>query len=195
MERSKLPCRFSHALQGHQSACRDADPARLACVGKPQDVETRQDRVPPLYPTGCAVASWPKGALGDSGRVPRRAPMTATEMSSLLVRFLSGLSGGSVEVDIDSAPFASVDAQSRNLDLQIAPLLSGQRRGRSIMQLGGPVGLWKARRIPTELARRGWRLTLYDGTHELLALGRGTSALTGRIHVNPAALWKLRKLV
>ncbi len=121
--------------------------------------------------------------------------MTATEMSNLLVRFLSGLSDGSVQVDIDSAPFASVDARSRNLDLQIAPLLRGQRGARSIVREEGPVGLWKARSIPAELTRRGWRLTLYDGTRELLALGRGTSALAGHIHVNPAALWKLRKLV
>ncbi len=121
--------------------------------------------------------------------------MTVTEMSGLLVRFLSRLSGGSVQIGIDAAPFASVDAQSRNLDLQIAPLLRGQRGARSIVREEGPAGLWRARSIPTELARRGWRLTLYDGTHELLALGRGTSALAGHIHVNPTALWKLRKLV
>lgn len=121
--------------------------------------------------------------------------MTATEMSRLLVRALSGLSDGSVQVDIDSAPFASVDAQSRNLDLQIAPLLGGQRPARAVLREEGPVGLWRARSIPTDLARQGWRLTLYDGTHELLSLGRGTSALTGHVHVNPAELWKLRKFV
>jgi hypothetical protein len=133
--------------------------------------------------------------MGCLRGISRRAPMKAVEMSSHLVRFLSGLSGGSVQVDIDSAPFASVDASSRNLDLQIAPLLSGQPGTRSIVREEGPAGLWRARSIPTELARRGWRLTLYDGTHELLSLGRGTSALTGHVHVDPAALWKLRKLV
>lgn len=121
--------------------------------------------------------------------------MRATEISSLLVGFLSGFSDGSVQVDIDSAPFASVDASTRNVDLQITPLLSGQRRTRSMVPEVGPVGLWRARSIPTELARMGWRLTLYDGTHELLALGRGTSALTGHVHVSPTGLWTLRKLL
>jgi hypothetical protein len=152
-------------------------------------------------PRGTLLAEPQQGnfmAEGDIGR-PREASqmasMVATEMSNLLVRFLSGISAGTMEVDLDSTPFASVDAQSRTLDLQIAPLLSGQHKARSFVPLGGPGGLWKARRIPTELARRGWRVTLYDGSHQLLALGRGTSALTGRIHVNLAALWKLRKLV
>ena len=118
-----------------------------------------------------------------------------TGRPNLLGAFLGRFSDGSLHIDVDSAPFASMDARSRNLDLQLAPLLGGRRHARRWMREEGPVGLWRARHVPTELARMGWRVTLYDGTHELLALGRGTSALTGHVRVSPAALWKLRRLV
>jgi hypothetical protein len=124
-----------------------------------------------------------------------RAAMTANEIPNLLVGFLSRISEGSVQVDIDSTPFASVDARSRNIDLQIEPLLTSPRGTRPIGGESVPLALWRSRRVPAELARTGWRVTLYDGTHELLALGRGTSALTGHVHLSPTALWKLRKLV
>jgi hypothetical protein len=121
--------------------------------------------------------------------------MTAAEMSALLGDLLSKVSDGTIDVDVDSVPLASVDAKSRNLEVQIVPLLRGERGTRSIAWQGGPLDLWRSRKVPAELARRGWRLTLYDGTEELLVMGRGTSALTGHIHLHPAALWKLRKLV
>jgi hypothetical protein len=116
-------------------------------------------------------------------------------VSTLLGGLLGRVSGGSIQVDIDSVPFASMDGQSRDLNLQIDPLLRRQRGSHLAMGHGGPLELWSSRRIPTELARRGWRLTLYDGTDELLVFGRGTSPLTGHIHLNPAALWRLRKLL
>jgi hypothetical protein len=121
--------------------------------------------------------------------------MSTAELSRLLVQALGGLTDGSVQVDIDSVPFAAVDARSRNLDLQIAPLLDQARRVRSVARDEGPAGLWTASHIPADLARKGWRLTLYDGPEELLALGRGTSTLTGHVRVHPAQLWKLRKLL
>jgi hypothetical protein len=121
--------------------------------------------------------------------------MTAAGLSALIGGLLSRVSDGSLQVDLDSVPFASVDAQSRNLELQIDPLLREQRGTRKVARPEGSLGVWRSRKIPSELARRGWRLTLYDGTDELLVLGRGTSALTGHVRLNPAALWKLRKLV
>ena len=168
-----------------------------------EDVTGRGTRRPdPDRPRECRSELWsPRGSfmaiepVRGSGTTPRAARMTITGMSNLLARFLSEFSDGSVEVDLDSAPLASLDARSRNLDLQIAPFLGGDLRARSIMREGGPAGLWNARKIPRELARQGWRLTLYDGSQELLALGRGTSALSGHVRVRPAAQWKLRKLV
>ena len=124
-----------------------------------------------------------------------RTGLTAAEMSSFVGSLLSRVSAGSVQVDLDTVPFASVDGEARNLDLQIDPLVRGLAGTRSTPGRGRPIGLWNSRRLPTELARRGWRLTLYDGTNELMVLGRGTSALTGHVHLNPAALWRLRKLV
>jgi hypothetical protein len=124
-----------------------------------------------------------------------RPRMNAAEISGLLVGLLGGLSGGSAQVQIDSVPFATVDAGSRNLDVQVGRLLNEPRRRHPAVLKEGPVALWKGRSIPSELARKGWRVTVHDGSDELMALGRGTSALTGHVHVSPAALWKLRKLL
>jgi hypothetical protein len=124
-----------------------------------------------------------------------RAAGSAAAMSTLLGGLLSRVSAGSAEVALDSVPFASVDAPARNLELQILPLLRGPRGARSTDRPKSPFGVWRSRGVPAELARRGWRLTLYDGTDELLVLGRGTSALTGHVRLHPAALLKLRKLV
>ena len=121
--------------------------------------------------------------------------MGSSDRSRLLADLLSRFSDGSLDVDLDSAPFASVDARTRNLDLQIAPLLSDRRAARRRVRAEGPAGLWNARHLPSELARLGWRVTLYDGPSELLALGRGTSQVTGHVRVHPAALWTLRRLV
>ncbi|MGI0128653.1 MAG: hypothetical protein ACREEC_00615 [Thermoplasmata archaeon] len=117
------------------------------------------------------------------------------EVSEFLVRCLGGFSAGSVEVDLDSKAFASVDAQARNVDLQIGPLLSHRREFRLANREEGLAGLFRMRGVPSELALRGWRVALYDGSQELLSLGRGTSAVSGHIHIVPSALWKLRKLV
>ena len=123
-----------------------------------------------------------------------RAVTSVPELSKLFVSLLDAVTDGSAQVAIDSVPFASVDGQTRNIDLQFAPLLRTRSGNRSFVLPEGPLGLWKARRVPSELARRGWRLVLYDGADELLALGRGTSALTGHVHTTPSAFWKLRKL-
>ena len=125
----------------------------------------------------------------------RRAPMTAAEISGLLAGLLSGLSGGSARIQVDSAPFATLDAESRTLTVQIAPLFMGPSRRGPPVRRELPVGLWNGRSIPSELARLDWRLTVYDGTEELATVGRGTSALTGHVRVSPAGLWKLRKLL
>jgi hypothetical protein len=124
-----------------------------------------------------------------------KAPMTASEISGLLAGLLSAVSGGSAQVQIDSAPFATLDAESRDLAVQIGPFLNESRRKHSGVLHESPIGLWNGRSIPSELARRGWRVTVCDGPDELMALGRGTSALLGHVHVSSTGLWKLRKLL
>jgi hypothetical protein len=121
--------------------------------------------------------------------------MATAEISEMLVRLLSSLSDGSVRVEIDSTPFVSADARSRDLEVQIAPLLREQSELRSALKSEGPGALVRSRGVPAELARLGWRVTVYDGEHGLISLGRGTSELLGHVHVNPTGLWRLRKLL
>ena len=124
-----------------------------------------------------------------------RAPVKAAELSDLVGELLHSISKGSAQVQIGSTPLATLDAGSRSLEIQIGPLLDEPTPLRRARREAGLSGLWKGRSIPSELARRGWRLTISDGTDELLALGRGTSALLGHMHVTPTGLWKLRKLI
>jgi hypothetical protein len=125
----------------------------------------------------------------------RRTAPSAAGVSSVLGAILKNLTDGIAQIDIDATRFATVDARSRTLDVQIDPLLDRKASTSTIRVARGPIGLWNTRGVPGELARQGWRLNVYDGPRELLALGRGTSALTGHIHLNPEGLWKLRKLL
>jgi len=124
-----------------------------------------------------------------------RAAATVPELSRLFVGLLGHLSEGSVEVVLGAEPLASLDARTRNIELQVRPLLAAGGPHGTASRIEGAAELWKARRVPSELARIGWRITVSDGSEELLAVGRGTSALTGHVHAPPATLWKLRKFL
>lgn len=108
-----------------------------------------------------------------------------------LVALLSCVAGGSLEARIDGAPFAVLNGRTRDLTLdlgRLAPDLPARRLG-----LGSRlVALWELRGLPSALARSGWQVSLRDGAHELVRMGRSASALTGHIHVSPAAwgIWR-----
>ncbi|MEM0129214.1 MAG: hypothetical protein QXG65_03510 [Thermoplasmata archaeon] len=120
--------------------------------------------------------------------------MTLTQLSRFAVSALTGFVGGSVSIEIGTASFLSVDARSRNIDLQIAPFLRGQVPLRTVLRVDGPSDLWAARRTAADLARKGWRIAFCEGSNELLVIGRGTSPWTGRIRTSPIGLWKMRRL-
>jgi hypothetical protein len=121
--------------------------------------------------------------------------MKETGFSAVLGRLLDRVTDGAAEALLDSAPLATLDAHTRDLAVQVTPLLDREHPVRPLTAEHGPMGLWEMRGVPGALAQRGWRVALYDGNQELMALGRGTSPLTGHVHVAPTALWKLRKLV
>ncbi len=138
----------------------------------------------------------PPGGVGGAGPKVTGARRRDTEIPHLLVDLLGHLADGSIAVDIDAVPFASIDARAHDVEVQLGPIVGARRATRSSVDRGeGAAELWRARRIPSELARNGWRVRLWDGGEELVALGRGTNPLTGHVHATPAALWKLRKLV
>ena len=96
---------------------------------------------------------------------------------------------------MDSVPLASVDAEARDIVVQIGPLLARPERLRPFLGESGPTSLWRSRGLPSALARSGWRVSVREDSREILSVGRGTSPLAGHVHVSPAALWKLRKLL
>lgn len=111
-----------------------------------------------------------------------------------LVRLLDSVAGGSVEALIDGEPLARLDGNQRTVTVQIRSIPRKGDRSTSLLH-ESRIHFWEIRGIPSALARSGWQVSFRDGPQELLRLGRTASALTGHIHVNPAALWKLRRVL
>ena len=132
---------------------------------------------------------------GTDPRVVRIRELTVTSeaVATTLVDLLRRVTGGKVEADVDGAPFVVIDGERRNLTVHVGPLLDDARPDRSPLR-EGHLRLWEVRGIPSALARSGWHVSLRDGPHEMIRLGRDVSALTGHVHVSPIALWKLRRL-
>ena len=110
-----------------------------------------------------------------------------------LVALLSWVAGGSLEARIDGAPFAVLNGRNRELTIdlaRLAPELPVQRTG-----IGSRlVAIWELRGLPSALARSGWQVSLRDGSHELVRMGRSASALTGHVHVSPGGWRRWRRL-
>ena len=120
--------------------------------------------------------------------------MTATSVAGAFVAWLARISGGRAEADLDGASFVRVDGETRDLTVQLGPLLDERDEERSVFR-PGHLRLWEVRGVPSALARAGWQVSFRDGSHEVIRLGRDVSALTGHVHVSPTALWKLRRWV
>ncbi len=136
--------------------------------------------------SGREVRPWDGGS--------RERVVTSESVGSVLVELLRRVAGGTAQADLDGAPFAVIDGEKRNLTVQIAPLLEatqGERSARPEVHFR----LWEERGVPSALARSGWHVSVRDGPHEMIRLGRDVSALTGHVHVSPTALWKLRRFV
>lgn len=120
--------------------------------------------------------------------------MTGAVGGQRLVTLLARISAGSVEVTLGGTPLARLDGGERTLTVELDPILRTEfAPGR--VRRAGRLSLWSARGIPAALARAGWRVSLRSESRELIGLGRGTSPLSGHMHVSPTALWKLRRLV
>ena len=120
--------------------------------------------------------------------------MTSASVATAFVRLLDRIAGGTAEAMLDGAPFVRIDGETRDVTVQIAPILGAARSERSGSSEGS-LRLWEVRGVPSALARSGWHVSFRDGPHEMVRVGRDVNALTGHVHVSPAALWKLRRLL
>lgn len=120
--------------------------------------------------------------------------MSRAAVTTAFVGLLGRIAGGQAEAVLDGAPLVRIDGAGRDLTVQIAPFLEVAPQERS-----GPgegfLRLWEARGVPSALARSGWQVSVRDGPHEIIRLGRDVSALTGHVHVSPVALWRLRRFL
>lgn len=120
--------------------------------------------------------------------------MTERPLGEALMRLLDQVASGSAEAKIDGTLVAVLDAEGRNLTIDVDPFLTAGTHDDS----PGPqahLSLWKNRGIPSALARSGWQVSLQSESRELMRMGRGVSALTGHVHASPTALWKLRRFL
>ena len=118
--------------------------------------------------------------------------MTDDAPAQPLLDLLSRLSGGEMTLEWNHLPWVHLDVRARDLDISLDPLAESTTHVRSLLHAGRIVG-WKNLGIPGRLARIGWRVTLESKRRPLLALGRGTSALTGHVHVELSALPELAR--
>lgn len=144
------------------------------------------------HPSG----SWP----GPTSREGKPQVSKVASLSGMNLRpswqtvpyLLSRLSGGSLQVDFEGAPFLSVDATERNVEIEVEPLLDNRRELQSILH-EGHLSVWRSLGFPAALARQGWRLSFRDRRRPLVDLGRGTNPLFGHVHVHLAAAGELRR--
>ena len=110
-----------------------------------------------------------------------------------LLTLLSRLRGGEVAVDWNHRPWIHLDGDARNVEVDLDPFTASGGRLRAMLHFGRVAG-WKSVGLPKELAQLGWRVSLRSEERPVLELGRGTSAVTGHVHVELRALPHLARL-
>jgi hypothetical protein len=108
-----------------------------------------------------------------------------------LLDFLALLKSGRVMVSINGKPALSLDSGSKSIEAEAKGV---KESGLKLMQVLKPEGglLRGSEHIARKLSEEGWTFTLYERGEKLLTMGKGASALTGHIHVNPL---KLRRIL
>jgi hypothetical protein len=112
------------------------------------------------------------------------------EACSLLERFR----GGQASINWNRSSLVVLDADQRNVEVDIGPLVHA-RHGLVKALNQGHMGGLESIGVPGYLASLGWKVTLKDGGQPLLWLGRDVSALTGHVHVKLRALRELTRML
>jgi hypothetical protein len=118
--------------------------------------------------------------------------MSASRESRSLTRLLGGLTGGSVRMEISGNRLLTVNADEREVELDLDPLLPRRGEIQGLLH-EEKVSLWKNLGVPRDLARMGWRVRLRLEQEDVLALGRGTSPMLGHVHLSRGSLKLLRR--
>jgi hypothetical protein len=118
--------------------------------------------------------------------------MVGRRPTDAFVELLGSLSSGSLTLDLAGDRIVSLDADRRDLDVRVDPILpsahpEGPRSHAPTM------GLRDAIHLAGALAHAGWRIDVSREGRTVVSMGRGHSALTGHLSGDPIALWRLRK--
>lgn len=128
------------------------------------------------------------------GPMGEETALTKEPLAEVVTRLLERVAAGSMTAEIDGRVVAVLDAQARNLAIDVNPLVTNGVRIAPLLP-GGGLHPWRNRRFPSALARTGWHVSLSSGSRELLRAGRGVSALTGHVYVHPTAIRELRRIL
>lgn len=105
------------------------------------------------------------------------------------------ISGGQLSIDWDGVPWIEIDADQRDLEVDITPVKNLTKELPRLLLSGGVGEMRQGLSIPRRLSELGWRVTLKVGKRPLARLGRGASALTGNVRVELGALPALLRLL
>jgi hypothetical protein len=101
---------------------------------------------------------------------------------------------GQLTIDWNGREWVHLDANERNLEVDVAPL-TGKLRALPGWLHESRISVWRNLGFPRHLAQLGWRVTFKAGNRPLVWLGRGASELMGHVHLEPAALTELARLL
>lgn len=105
------------------------------------------------------------------------------------------LSGGKVSIRWDGVPWVEIDADHRNLEVDVTPVKDLTKDLPRLLLSGGLGEMRQGLAVPRRLSELGWRVTLKVGKRPLAQLGRGSSSLTGNVRVEPRGLPALLRLL
>jgi hypothetical protein len=138
------------------------------------------------------VRAWPVYGT-EAKRVARSLTSeTMKREAEPMLGLLQRLQGGHVSVQWGDQPFAELDADRKNVEIDLGPVLAQRQTFAGVLH-ERRFQMWRTLRFPGALARLNWRVSLRAGDREIVGLGRGTSALTGHVHVELGGLRELAR--
>lgn len=121
--------------------------------------------------------------------------MARSNSAPVRLDLIEQLSGGQLSIDWNGEPWIEIDADERNVEMDVLPVKDLTRELPRLLMSGGLGEMRQNLRVPRQLSELGWRVTLKVGKRRVAELGRGANPRTGNVHVELGALPGLLRLL
>lgn len=111
------------------------------------------------------------------------------------VDLIQHLCAGQLSIDWDGVPWVEVDADRKNLEVDVEPVKDLAWDLPRLLISGGFAQLRLDLYVPRRLSELGWRVTLKVGTRPVARLGRDSRGLLGNFRLESGALPELLGLL